>query len=211
MDWSVRLFCLALFLMGTLAFFFMFSRIANWAIKKYIRDLCRHLELIGLKASISVLKHHTYKDLWKHILFTEDDIEGTVKLEGSDIDEINFIYEWGDTPPGNLIHLYFLVRSVGPFNGDRPRKTEMKMKRNSFFGKKSVDVEWKGDINLAMKLNSDSTLRHKLLNAEYGFPYNYIEIFPELKSGYTRLRTKYFLPTVEQFDILETIAKIIKS
>jgi hypothetical protein len=223
MNWSDNYLFLALLVIVSLAlafalYFLNEKRLVRWT-DKNTRDLCQRLDLIGVKASISMLKHQPFVDNFKHIFLSDQFILATIKLEGNDIDAINVIGQyplWNTIGGGvNQLHykyynLHFLVRSLGLFNGDRMKKTEMRIKRNSLFENKLVDVEWKGDINLTRKLNSDSTLRDKLLNTEARFPENHIEIFPEPESGYTILETRYFLPTAEQFGVLETVAKSIK-
>jgi hypothetical protein len=216
MNWSDNYLYLALIVTIPLAFYTEWKSVVRWA-DNHTRDLHQRLDLIGLKVSISMLENQSFADYFKHIWLSDQFVVGTVKLEDSDIDAINVIcqYPWWTASGGGRLFkyysLHFLVRSLGLFNGDRMKKTEMRIKRDSLFGNKLVDVEWKGDINLARKLNSDSALRNKLLNAEARFPENYIEISPEPESGYIGLETRHFLPTAEQFGVLETIAKSIKS
>jgi hypothetical protein len=71
-----------------------------------------------------------------------------------------------------------------------------------------IDIEWKGDNSLAQKFNFDYRLKDKLMQADLKGD---IEIFPEPKYEYTRLRTTYFLPELGLFEAINMIAKHIES
>ena len=111
------------------------------------------------------------------------------------------------------VHYYldFLVGSVSLTGRENKRKTRMTRKRSSAFWGKVTDIEWRGDDFLARKLNFDYRLKDKLLQADLNALKGSIEIFPEPKYEYTRIRTAYFLPTPDLFEAVDIVAKHIKS
>ncbi len=76
---------------------------------------------------------------------------------------------------------------------------------------KVVDIEWKGDGYLSQQLNLDYRLKDILLQSELKKLKGNIEISPEPKYEYIRVRTAYLLPSPDLFEAIDIIAKYIKS
>jgi hypothetical protein len=176
-----------------------------------VNGLCQHLRTMGIGASVLTIRFggvngqpHGPMDL----------VRAIIKLEGRDIDSINVI----QTITGR--YLDFIVRNSSPHDRIRSSNAQLIMKRSpkgnllafiNIWSAKVVDVEWRGDADLARELNLDNCLKDRLLNADLEPLRGILEIVPEPKYGCTRIRASYFLPTTELFGILETIAKHIKS
>ena len=176
-----------------------------------VNGLCQHLRTIGIGASILTIQFGGVNGQPHGLM---DLVRAIIKLEGRDIDSINVI----QTISGR--YLDFIVRKSSPHNRMRSSNTQLIMKRSArgnilafvdIWSAKVVDVEWRGDADLARELNLDNRLKDRLLNADLELLRGILEIVPEPKYGCARIRTNYFLPTVELFDILENIAKHIKS
>jgi len=176
-----------------------------------VNGLCQHLRTIGIGASIVTIRFGGVNGQPHGLM---DLVRAIIKLEGRDIDSINVV----QTISGR--YLDFIVRNSSPHDRIRSSNTRLIMKRSSrgnilafinIWSAKVVDVEWRGDADLARELNLDDRLKYRLLDADLEPLRGILEIVPEPKYGCTRIRTSYFLPTTELFDILETIAKHIKS
>ena len=69
-------------------------------------------------------------------------------------------------------------------------------------------MDW---ANVISGVHWDYQLKDKLLQAELGELKDGIGIFPEPKYEYVRVRTSYFLPSLDLFDAIDIIAKHAKS
>ena len=76
---------------------------------------------------------------------------------------------------------------------------------------KVVDIEWSGDTVLAQKLNYDYDLKDKLTQIDFKKLKTGIIIYPDPKFEYTRIRTSYLLPDQQLLDVIDGIARNIKS
>lgn len=172
-----------------------------------VNELCQHLEGMGVKASMLEEGATPVKTGGKRS-FGHKSV-GSIKLANKNIDSINVIgvaNQYGVT-----YFLDFLIRSSSLIGSDSKKRTMMVKKRTSALWGKVVDIGWKGDALLAQKLNFDYKLKDKLLQADIGVLKNGLQIFPEPKHGYTRIRTAYFLPEADLFEAIDAIAKHIKS
>jgi hypothetical protein len=174
---------------------------------KKLVALYRHLHLMGIEASI--VEESMSRDVVREKRLMGQKDGGTIRLQHGDIDSIDVV--GSATERGARYYLDFLVRSTSPVGGERRIQTRMIKKRGSFLGLRIVDVEWRGDIALERKLNFDSRLKEKILITDLKPIKSGIQIIPENRNEYARIRTDYFLPTSEQFDILDSIARHIKS
>jgi hypothetical protein len=181
-----------------------------------VTGLCEHLQVIGINAS--VMKETNWWGIsgqphpwWEHVM-------GVIQLEGRDIDLINVVNVRSRYL--NMWYLDSIVRTSSPHGSMREDYAKLIMKRSfrgnllafiRIYSAKVVDMEWTGDADLVRELNIDNQLKNKLLNTDLRSLCDLLEIVPEPKYGFTRIRTSYFLPSLEFFDILETIARHIKS
>jgi hypothetical protein len=196
----------------------------SWRDPDYkINGLCQHLQRIGVGASILGIKWTMGglgRLIWRPPWYLET-IPSTIKLEGNEIDSINVICTSNIGSRYYWYNLDFIVRNSIPHDRIVNSKTRLIIKPSSgssfltsikMWSGKAVDVEceWRGNADLVQELNLDDRLKDRLLNTDLGDLHT-LEIVPEPKYGCTRIRTNYFLPTMELFNILETIAKHIKS
>lgn len=171
-------------------------------------ELYQHLLGIGVKASKLDKDDGKEKSQKKQPLGHKS--VGVIKLRDRNIDSIDVIGVAGQY--GVRYYLDFRVMSSSlTGREDKNRKTRMVRKKSSSFGGKTTDIEWKGDDFLVRKLNLDYQLKDKLMQADLNVLKGGIEIFPEPKHGYTRLRTNHFLPTPGLFEAVNIIAKHVKS
>lgn len=131
---------------------------------------------------------------------------GAITLSGKNIESINVIGV--ATQQGANYYLDYLVKSPLTLGMETSEKTKMSKRKSSPLWGKAVSIDWKGDNSLAQGLNFDSYLNDLLLQAD---PKGTIQIFPEPKSEYARIRTQYSLPSADMFEALEIIAGHVKS
>ena len=105
--------------------------------------------------------------------------------------------------------LDYLVRSPGRLA--KRKKTRMVSKKSPAIWGKVVDIEWKGDFYLSQQLKLDYRLKDILLQTDFKKLKSKIEIFPESKYEYARVRTAYFLPSPDLFEAIDIIARHVKS
>ena len=74
-----------------------------------------------------------------------------------------------------------------------------------------VDIGWKGDDYLSRELSFDYRLKDILLQARAEELKGGISIFPEPKYGYVRVSTSYILPSLGFIEVIDIIARYIKS
>ena len=169
-----------------------------------VEQFLHHLQEIGIKASL------TEKGVEEEKVGTGRSWgrrpEGIIKIEGRHIDCINVSNVASQY--GVNYFLDYLVRSPSQMGRRKQKKTRMVKKRNPAIWGRGVDIEWKGDIYLSQQLNLDYRLKDKLLQTELK---GNIEIFPEPKYEYARVRTAYLLPSADLFEAINIIAGHIKS
>ncbi|MEA3442748.1 MAG: hypothetical protein U9R04_04615 [Chloroflexota bacterium] len=113
--------------------------------------------------------------------------EGFITLENSNIEFINIISIASQY--GVNYFLDYLVENP-KLEGNKSRgKIRLKKKKDSLFRGKVIGIEWKGVNPLSQRLNFDYRLKDTLLTASFK---GNIEIVPEPKWRYTRIRTQYF-------------------
>ena len=86
----------------------------------------------------------------------------------------------------------------------------------NFFGVKVGDLkviakQIKGDQELASRLNLDESLNTRIVDTDLIDQKDGIIISPDSKKQHTTIRTNYLLPTKDQFDAIDTLAKHVKS
>ena len=135
--------------------------------------------------------------------------EGAFAIESRNIDLI--IVTSVASQYGVNYFVEYLVKSNLNLTRGSVNKTKMVKKKRSLFGEDVVDIAWKGDKNLAQRLNLYYEIKHKLLQAYIEKFKGSILIIPEPKHGYTRIKTNYNFPSPMIFDAIDAIARCIKS
>jgi len=173
--------------------------------QKKVDELFEHLEGIGVKASILEQNNKPEKAIRKR--FWAHKPVGTIKPADRNVDSINVIGV--ATQYGVNYYLDYLVKT-STFPGGK-KKTKMVRKKTSAFRGKLVGIEWRGDDSLARRLNYNYQLKDKLLQADLSTLKGGIVIYPEPKYEHIRIRTNYFLPTLELFEVIAIIASHVRS
>ncbi len=168
-------------------------------------ELLSHLQNLGVKASLEE------KGIQEEKVGASrgQKSEGVFRLEARKIDYINVTGV--SSQYGTNYFLNYLVRRPS-WSAERKRgKTRMVKKRSSVILGKVAGIEWQGDDYLSRELNFDFRLKDILLPASRSELKGGIQIYPEPKHQYARIRTAYFLPSLELFEAMETIAGHIRS
>ena len=167
-------------------------------------ELYQHLNEMGIQASL--IEKNSDKEKIGLSRASGQRSEGIIGLEDKNIDSINII-----SAASQYETRYFadyLVTNPNITETRKPIKTRMKIKKSSPFRGKVIALEWTGDKSLARSLNFDYGLEDKLLHSEIK---GSIEIIPEPKHGYVRIRTAYSLPSSQEFEAINIIARHVKS
>jgi len=172
-----------------------------------VEQLLHHLQEIGVKASLAEQGVEEEKMGVGHSFMRRS--ESTIKIEGRNIDYINVISV--SSQYGVNYFLNYLVRSPNWSGKKGGKKTRMVRKKSPAIWGRVVDIEWKGDDYLSRGLNFDYRLKDILLQTDFKKLQGNIEIFPEPKYEYVRVRTAYLLPPPDLFEAIDIIAKYIKS
>lgn len=184
--------------------------LATRSLRKYgagkVEELYQHLLNVGVKASL-VEKTGT-PDKSKRRFWPKNPI-GTIKLAGRSIDSINVVGV--ATQYSANYYLDYIVNKLSFVITGKKRKVKMARKKTSTFRGKVNDIEWKGDELLSQVLNSDYQLKDRLLTFVESNKKVTVEIYPELKKGYVRIRTGYSLPTLALFETIDIIANHVSS
>jgi len=172
-----------------------------------VKELQQHLAGIGIGATVldTGMRHDR---MTRKSPFGQQ-VVGTIRLAGRVIDSVNII---GVTSQyGAQYYLDFLVARPTFLGTYRKRKTGLTVKRKWGTKREAIDNVWKGDEQLAQRLNLDYGLRDKLLKGNIGSVKGGITVYPEPKREYARIRTSYMLPALELFEALDMIARHVKS
>ena len=167
-------------------------------------ELCQHLKEIGIEASL--VEKGDDKEKIGLSRASGQKSEGIIRIEGKNIDSINVI---GVTSQyGTNYFIDYLVKTPNIIGKRTFKKTRLIRKKNSPFGGKVVAIGWKGDESLAQSLNFDYRLSDRLQQNDFK---GSIELIPEPKHGYSRIRTSYLDLSPELVKAMDIIAKHIKS
>ena len=166
-----------------------------------------HLSEIGIKASL--VKEDEEKDMVGVKRSFSRRSEGIIKIEGKNIDYINVSSVTSQY--GVNYFLDFLVKRPNQLTRERRKKTRMVKRKSPPIWGQTVDIEWKGDIYLSQQLNLDYQLKDILLQTDFKQLKGNIEVFPEPKHEYDRIRINYLLLSVDLFKAMDIIARHIKS
>ena len=171
-----------------------------------VEQLLHHLQEIGVKASL--LEKGAAEEKVGMGRASGQRSEGVIKIEGKNTEYINIVSVVSQYTVQYF--LYYLVRHPD-WLGQKRKKTKMVKKKSSGIRGKVIDIEWKGDDYLCQGLNYDYRLKDKLLQTEPGELKGGIQIFPEPKYEYARIRTPYLLPSLSLFEAIDIIAGHVKS
>lgn len=172
-----------------------------------VEKLFQHLQKLGVRAS--PLEKGAQQEKVGISRASGQRSEGVIKIEGKDIDYINV--SSASSQYGVNYFLNYLV-TTSSWTGKKDRKkTSMVRKRSSGIWGRVVDIEWRGDAHLSRELNFDYRLKDILLQTEPKEVGGGIQIFPEPKHEYARVRTAYLLPSSGLLEAIDIIAKYVKS
>jgi hypothetical protein len=174
---------------------------------KKFEEFRRHLLGIGVRF-VELDKQSEQAKLGKKISRAQKS-EGALALEERNIDFI--IVGSVASQYGVNYFIEYLVKNTFNLREESLKKTRMVRKKGSLFGRKVVDIVWKGDQYLAQKLNLDYELKHRLLQAGLNKFKGSILIIPEPRHGYTRIKTNYNLPSSDMFYAIDSVAKYLKA
>jgi len=205
MDWE-SIIGLIIAILVVIAFPLAFRRRKKASIQKG-EELCQHLEEMGVKASL--VEKGSDKEKIGLSRISGQKSEGIIALQDKNIDSINIIS--AASQYGTNYFLDYLVKSSNITANRIVKKTRLTVKKSLILWGKAVAMEWKGDKSLAQSLNFDYRLKDRLLQRDVTGLRGSIGIFPEPKHGYTRIRTGHSLPSPEIFEVLDIIARHIKS
>lgn len=166
-------------------------------------EFYQHFKGLGLQVSLAGGDEQKEKrDIGRG---TGQKSEGLIILGNSNINLVNIISV--ATQYGVNYFLDYLVEGLKLVDKKQGNKVRLKKKKEGLFGGKVTGIEWKGASSLAQRLNLDYRMEDILLiNSFKGS----IDIIPEPKWGYTRIRTQYFLPGRNLFNALDLIAGDIR-
>jgi hypothetical protein len=175
--------------------------------QKKLDEMLEHLRGIGVRASRVEDEGEGEKTGRKRSWGERS--EGVIAIEGRNMDSINVVSV--SSQYGNTYYAEYMVNSPWLAARADAKKTSMVKKKSPPLFGKVVDIEWRGDPYLAQRLNFDYSLKYKLMQPGPNRLKGGISIHPEPKFGYTRVRTSYQLPSPELFEVIDAIAKYIKS
>jgi len=170
-----------------------------------VEQLLHHLQEIRVKASLAEGGVDEEK-VGVSRSFMQRSV-GVIEIAGRNIDYMNVIGVASQY--GVNYFLDYLVRS--PSRLGKRKKTRMVRKKSPAIWGRVVNIEWKGDDYLSQQLNLDYRLKDILLQTDFKKLKSNIEIFPESKYEYARVRTAYLLPSPDLFEAIDIIARYIKS
>lgn len=182
--------------------------IALWNLRKSgsrkVQELYEHLLAIGIKAYM--IPEFAQNNRPKKFNFFQR-VAGTIGLQKCQIEFIDVIGTAQQYGVNYSIH-YLIYRPGLVTTETRQRRTKLKKKGKPQAPLASAEYVWEGNDLIARKLNS---------HAETGVAVQQeifkggIEILSESGDEYVKIKTEYILPDKNQFDIMEIIAKVLKS
>jgi hypothetical protein len=124
------------------------------------------------------------------------------EVVGKQYDHINLTFI--STQYGVTYYIEFLVNSPN-LGIIKPKKAQLKRTKRR---NQSEEIVYKGEKSFTINLELDYQLETLLNRSEF---VGVIEIIPETKHGYTRIRTPFVELTPEFLDVINTLARHIKS
>ena len=172
-----------------------------------VEQLFQHLLTMGIKASR--IEKGTDEERVKVSRGSGQRSEGLIEVSERNIDSINLVSV--TTQYGVNFFIDYLVGIPNWLDQKKRSKTRMVPKKSSAIRGKVVDIQWKGDDYLSRQLDYDYRLKDRLLQAGADELKGGIQVLPEPKHEYARVRTAYVLPSSDFFEAIDIIAGHIKS
>ena len=172
-----------------------------------MEQLFQHLPTIGVKASR--IEKGADEEKVGVSRGSGQRSEGLIEVSERNIDYINLVSV--TTQYGVNFYIDYLVRSPGWLGQKKRKKIRMVTKKSSAIRGKVVDIKWKGDDYLSRQLDYDYRLKDRLLRVEPDELKGGMEVLPEPKHEYARVRTAYVLPSSDFFEAIDIVAGHTKS
>ena len=171
-----------------------------------VEEMRRHLETVGVDCVIATSADTNLSRIGHS--FFEKNI-GTLRVKGRSLEAINIVGV--SSQYGTQYFLDFLV-PVTPFGSvaDQKKTRLVRKKRPALWGK-TREVIWQGDESLSRRLNFDYRLRDRLKALDQDVLRGSVVIYSERKRGWARVRTKYFLSSVQAFEAVDSICKHVRT
>lgn len=183
--------------------------LALWSLRKTggskVEEFCQHLQQIGVKAV--VLPPENPQSAAERKRSWGQRPVATIKVDGRNMESVNVV---GVASQYGSNFYVDCVVTVPSSVGSKRKKTKLTLKRSSPIGGAVAGVVWKGDERLAQRLNYDFGLNSRLVEADAGSMKGGLTIYPEPKRGRARIRMGYFLPTAEQFEAVDMVARHVR-
>lgn len=170
-------------------------------------ELCQHLQKMEVKAYMMQTGDNREK-IGQKRSWGEKSM-GIIELRDRNMDFINIIGV--SSQYGTNYFIDYLVKNTNIMEKRVLRKTRLIRKKSPPLWGKVVAIEWVGDESLSQGLNFDYGLEDKLLRSALKDLRGSIRIFPEPKHEYARIKTAYLLPSSEAFEVIDVIARHVKS
>ena len=173
----------------------------------------------GIESSSIIDKNHYLEKIGQTAKKTDDRIEGILEIARKEFD---YIFLWMNPHRSGSENRWQYTVTGGNSNDmeNTPKRwldtvfyqrvTELSIKKDRLLLGKATGVSWKGDSSLAPILNADSLLNEKItqLIRTNKQPK---EIFIFWKGKFAGIRTPLYTPKAEDFEVMNTIAKHVKS
>ena len=183
--------------------------LALWSLRKTggskVEEFCQHLQQIGVKAA-TLPRDDPQSAAERKRSWGKRPI-ATIRVDGRNMESINVVGV--ASQQGTHYYVDYVVALPG-FVLSKKKKVKLTLKKSSLVKGVVTDVEWKGDEHLAQRLNYDFGLKSRLLEADAGSMKGGLTVYPEPKRGRARMRTGYFLPTAEQFEAVDLVARHVR-
>jgi len=180
--------------------------LAIWYVFNYFRtdrklptaksaELITHLRSLGL--GDAVFTHDEMQDKWSYVDGAR--ALSKVRLENLEFTCIEVLFRGRHPRPENLWLDYIFPLSDA--SGSKLKETRLRVE-------KGRDLRWKGEPLLADSLNQAGPLNDRILAA--GISQQFLSIVPQPLFGNARIRVTFSLPTAEQFEVLQDLARHVK-
>lgn len=164
-------------------------------------ELLLHLQGIGLNTYLP--SEETIREKTGFQRFSSTRLLYVIGIKEKNIQWINLIGI--SSQYGTNYYIDFQVNSPN-LEIRKPKKTYLRIKKHS--NPKHSSINWAGDKSFSLSLRFDYRLEELILKSEFQ---GSLEISPELKKGYIRIRIPYALFSTELFEAINLIAGHIKS
>jgi hypothetical protein len=172
-------------------------------------QMVTHLQTFGIQAEV-IQK----KEKYDRASSSKAGMIGIVSIHGGDVQriEIRRAARNGSYKGQYFAHRFVLFLSSIGSQGNH-KGTKLITSRNSMGFGGIEDLKWKGDGELPSILNADVLLNDHIISTGLADAVRNrgMEISPDFKSGVAFIVTHDFLPTHEQFKVIEAIAKHVKA